>query len=285
MSLFFDADRINKSPEVAAAQAYGSARRRKGRLLYYTLLVFVGTASFAAYAFYERQSFEEELAAQKERLLRSFDGELSGLRRELTADDSSLYPYVEPSKPHEFAVKHLNVRPEQPEYVFSKEETERTGIRRERNESDIDSDVERINAALRGRTADNGSSGDEKRRVVKKDLKSVFDEAVNSTNTGDLNFRIPETSSSSRSGGSGMRDATDISMMPSDIRNAVPSFVYSSHNYSTDASKRSITLNGNVIKEGGTYRNLEVLKIAENYVVMRVNGRSFSIKAMEDYRQ
>lgn len=285
MSLFFDADRINKSPEVAAAQAYGSARRRKGRLLYYTLLVFVGAASFAAYAFYERQSFEEELAAQKERLLRSFDGELSGLRRELTADDSSLYPYVEPSKPHEFAVKHLNVRPEQPEYVFSKEETERTGIRRERNESDIDSDVERINAALRGRTADNGSSGDEKRRVVKKDLKSVFDEAVNSTNTGDLNFRIPETSSSSRSSGSGMRDATDISMMPSDIRNAVPSFVYSSHNYSTDASKRSITLNGNVIKEGGSYRNLEVLKIAENYVVMRVNGRSFSIKAMEDYRQ
>lgn len=285
MSLFFDADRINKSPEVAAAQAYGSARRRKGRLLYYTLLVFVGAASFAAYAFYERQSFEEELAAQKERLLRSFDGELSGLRRELTADDSSLYPYVEPSKPHEFAVKHLNVRPEQPEYVFSKEETERTGIRRERNESDIDSDVERINAALRGRTADNGSSGDEKRRVVKKDLKSVFDEAVNSTNTGDLNFRIPETSSSSRSSGSGMRDATDISMMPSDIRNAVPSFVYSSHNYSTDASKRSITLNGNVIKEGGSYRNLEVLKIAENYVVMRVNGKSFSIKAMEDYRQ
>ena len=285
MSLFFDADRINKSPEVAAAQAYGSARRRKGRLLYYTLLVFVGAASFAAYAFYERQSFEEELAAQKERLLSSFDGELSGLRRELTADDSSLYPYVEPSKPHEFAVKHLNVRPEQPEYVFSKEETERTGIRRERNESDIDSDVERINAALRGRTADNGSSGDEKRRVVKKDLKSVFDEAVNSTNTGDLNFRIPETSSSSRSSGSGMRDATDISMMPSDIRNAVPSFVYSSHNYSTDASKRSITLNGNVIKEGGSYRNLEVLKIAENYVVMRVNGRSFSIKAMEDYRQ
>ena len=285
MSLFFDADRINKSPEVAAAQAYGSARRRKGRLLYYTLLVFVGAASFAAYAFYERQSFEEELAAQKERLLSSFDGELSGLRRELTADDSSLYPYVEPSKPHEFAVKHLNVRPEQPEYVFSKEETERTGIRRERNESDIDSDVERINAALRGRTADNGSSGDEKRRVVKKDLKSVFDEAVNSTNTGDLNFRIPETSSSSRSSGSGMRDATDISMMPSDIRNAVPSFVYSSHNYSTDASKRSITLNGNVIKEGGSYRTLEVLKIAENYVVMRVNGRSFSIKAMEDYRQ
>lgn len=285
MSLFFDADRINKSPEVAAAQAYGSARRRKGRILYYTLLVFVGAASFAAYAFYERQSFEEELAAQKERLLRSFDGELSGLRRELTADDSSLYPYVEPSKPHEFAVKHLNVRPEQPEYVFSKEETERTGIRRERNESDIDSDVERINAALRGRTADNGSSGDEKRRVVKKDLKSVFDEAVNSTNTGDLNFRIPETSSSSRSSGTGMRDATDISMMPSDIRNAVPSFVYSSHNYSTDASKRSITLNGNVIKEGGSYRNLEVLKIAENYVVMRVNGKSFSIKAMEDYRQ
>lgn len=284
MSLFFDADRINKSPEVAAAQAYGSARRRKGRLLYYTLLVFVGAASFAAYAFYERQSFEEELAAQKERLLRSFDGELSGLRRELTADDSSLYPYVEPSKPHEFAVKHLNVRPEQPEYVFSKEETERTGIRRERNESDIDSDVERINAALRGRTADNGSSGDEKRRVVKKDLKSVFDEAVSSTDTGALDFRIPDTSSS-RNSDSGLRDATDISMMPSDIRNAVPSFVYSSHNYSTDASKRSITLNGNVIKEGGTYRNLEVLKIAENYVVMRVNGRSFSIKAMEDYRQ
>jgi len=284
MSLFFDADRINKSPEVAAAQAYGSARRRKGRLLYYTLLVFVGAASFAAYAFYERQSFEEELAAQKERLLRSFDGELSGLRRELTADDSSLYPYVEPSKPHEFAVKHLNVRPEQPEYVFSKEETERTGIRRERNESDIDSDVERINAALRGRTADNGSSGDEKRRVVKKDLKSVFDEAVSSTDTGDLNFRIPDTSSP-RNSDSGLRDATDISMMPSDIRNAVPSFVYSSHNYSTDASKRSITLNGNVIKEGGSYRNLEVLKIAENYVVMRVNGKSFSIKAMEDYRQ
>lgn len=284
MSLFFDADRINKSPEVAAAQAYESARMRKGRLLYYTLLAIVGAASFAAYAFYEKQSFEEGLAAQKERLLRSFDGELSGLRRELTADDSSLYPYVEPSKPHEFAVKHLNVRPEQPEYVFSKEETERTGIRRERNESDIDSDVERINAALRGRTADTGSSGDEKRRVVKKDLKSVFDEAVSSTDTGDLDFRIPDTSSP-RNSDSGLRDATDISMMPSDIRNAVPSFVYSSHNYSTDASKRSITLNGNVIKEGGSYRNLEVLKIAENYVVMRVNGKSFSIKAMEDYRQ
>ncbi|WP_405367145.1 general secretion pathway protein GspB [Ruminobacter sp.] len=284
MSLFFDADRINKSPEVAAAQAYESARMRKGRLLYYTLLAIVGAASFAAYAFYEKQSFEEGLAAQKERLLRSFDGELSGLRRELTADDSSLYPYVEPSKPHEFAVKHLNVRQQQPEYVFSKDETGVTGIRTERNESDIDSDVERINAALRGRTADTGSSGDEKRRVVKKDLKSVFDEAVSSTDTGDLDFRIPDTSSP-RNSDSGLRDATDISMMPSDIRNAVPSFVYSSHNYSTDASKRSITLNGNVIKEGGTYRNIEVLKIAENYVVMRVNGRSFSIKAMEDYRQ
>lgn len=281
MSLFFDADKLNNNPEVAAAQAHESARRRKGRIIYYFFLATVGAASFAAYYFYEKRGFEEELAVQKEKLIGKFDGELSELRRELTADDESLYPYVEPSRPHEFAVKHLNVRQEQPEYAFSREDV---SSGRENTEADIESDVARINMALRGKT-DNYAAAGENRRVVKKDLKSVFDEAVSSTNTGDLNFGIPDTSAYKPKNDFATRDAEDISMLSPSLRNAVPPFVYSSHNYSTDASKRSITLNGSIIKEGGSYRNLEVLKIAENYVVMRVNGKSFSIRAMEDFGQ
>ena len=53
----------------------------------------------------------------------------------------------------------------------------------------------------------------------------------------------------------------------------------------TDAAKRSITLNGNVIKEGGRFKNLDILKIADRYVIMRIGGQSFSVTAMEDNRK
>ncbi|WP_031578587.1 general secretion pathway protein GspB [Ruminobacter sp. RM87] len=282
MSLFFDADKIMDNPEIAAAHAYETARIRKGRILFYSLLTVVGIASFTGYYLFEQKRIDDEFAVRREALLGNFEKELAGMRHDLTPDDSSNYPYVEPSKPHEFTVKHLSGKSSPTEYVFSRDEQQTS---REQRERSIESDAEKINAALRGESGQNGTSADAKRRVVKKDLKAVFDEAVNSTNTGDLNFSIPDTSPYSSVNDSATRDATDISMLTSNLRNAIPPFVYSSHNYSTDASKRSITLNGSVIKEGGTYKNLEILKIAENHVIMRVNGKSFSIRAMEDYRQ
>jgi len=45
MSLFFDADKIMDNPEIAAAHAYETARIRKGRILFYSLLTAVGIAS------------------------------------------------------------------------------------------------------------------------------------------------------------------------------------------------------------------------------------------------
>jgi general secretion pathway protein B len=62
----------------------------------------------------------------------------------------------------------------------------------------------------------------------------------------------------------------------------VPKFSYNGHNYSTDSRKRSVILDGKLIKEGKSYKGIDIVEIKQNYVIMRYNGQSFSQRAMED---
>lgn len=296
MSLFSDAEKIENSSALTEAMAIEKARFRKGRILFAAMLLLIAGACFAGCYYYEKYRLDNAVAVQKENIIGSFDKKLSAIKKELTLDDSGNYPYVEPSKPHEFNVKHLaDMNERQYEYVYDNgtgSSSGKTGNRIENQpssaDSSIDEDVARINQALHGGSTGNESdafsrnttTATEKRKVVKKDLKEIFNEAVTDTNSGDLRFNLNEPKQNHGAG-----EAMDISSLPEDIRSRIPPFIYSSHNYSTDAAKRSITLNGNVIKEGGRFKNLDILKIADRYVIMRIGGQSFSVTAMEDNRK
>lgn len=77
-------------------------------------------------------------------------------------------------------------------------------------------------------------------------------------------------------------EALNLYDLPDKFRKSVPKFSYNGHNYSTDSRKRSIILDGKLIKEGKSYKGLDVVEIKQNYVILRFNGQSFSQRAMED---
>jgi hypothetical protein len=77
-------------------------------------------------------------------------------------------------------------------------------------------------------------------------------------------------------------EAMNLYDLPDKFRESVPKFSYNGHNYSTDSRKRSVILDGKLIKEGKSYKGIDIVEIKQNYVIMRYNGQSFSQRAMED---
>ena len=116
-----------------------------------------------------------------------------------------------------------------------------------------------------------------KTQTTKLSLEEQFNQAVKAS--GGLNTQIKHEAPSEEQ----MQDAVPLVDLPSRIVNKVPNFIYNSHNYSSDPKKRSITLNGQVLKEGSQYKNLTIVEIKQNYVEMRVDGQSFTQRSLEDF--
>lgn len=254
---------------------------KKGRALFFLMTAAAAAAVFGLCLLYGRWERDAAFAERRAALLEDYGKRIAALRGGSETGDGADYPFVQPSSPHEYTVKHLPAA--ETGYVY---EGSAAAPRAGDPDADAGDPAAGIAAAAAAgieaeAPAPAPEPDDGRVTVVKKDLREIFNDAVSSTNTADLNFSIPDTSGAR---GRDLRDAADIDLLPEDIKRDIPPFVYSSHNYSTDPAKRSVTLNGAVVKEGGRYQNLEVLRINENHVIMRVGGQSFSVGAMEDYR-
>lgn len=76
-----------------------------------------------------------------------------------------------------------------------------------------------------------------------------------------------------------------LTSAPSTIRQQVPTFNYGSHLFSSDPQKRSVILNGREYREGSTLsQGVTLVTIAQEYIVLDVNGQTVSLKALQDWR-
>ncbi len=80
--------------------------------------------------------------------------------------------------------------------------------------------------------------------------------------------------------------AIPVSNLPEDIQAKIPPFAYNSHVYSSLIEKRSVRFNGSEFKEGDSVfsPDLTLLEIRPDYVIMRYQNQSFSVKSMEDWK-
>ncbi|MCE2573487.1 general secretion pathway protein GspB [Motilimonas eburnea] len=80
--------------------------------------------------------------------------------------------------------------------------------------------------------------------------------------------------------------AIPVSNLPDDIQASIPPFAYNSHVYSSLVEKRSVRFNGTEFKEGDSVftPDLTLLEIRPDYVIMRYQNQSFSVKSMEDWK-
>ncbi|WP_108652248.1 general secretion pathway protein GspB [Dongshaea marina] len=78
--------------------------------------------------------------------------------------------------------------------------------------------------------------------------------------------------------------ALPLGSLPMDLQKDVPALQYSSHVYSSSAGDRVVTLNGKDYHQGSWVTpKLQLLEIGREGVIMRVDGQSFSLKALTDW--
>ena len=69
------------------------------------------------------------------------------------------------------------------------------------------------------------------------------------------------------------------------LKQQVPSLTYGAHNYSSDPAKRAVVLNGREWREGNEIAPGVILAaIAQDYIVLQVDGQYGSLKALQDWR-
>ena len=264
MSLFSEADSLRNEPS-----GIDLLPGRDHRIVWFWRGVF-GIAALAAVTggyYAGHRSSAGEYAAfyqeQKAQVMAGLRDSAARLRTETAASENADYPFI--GKPH---IHNFNIRYNEDEFSVSSGDPRKTDARTE-NRGGFDSDDYDDPAAV---------------ETKKLSVQDLFYEAVEST--GGMDSFQPEAGRSPKARDKKMsQEAMPLGSLPDSIKSQVPSFVYNAHNYSTDSARRSVTLNGVSVKEGGRFRNLDVVKIGEDYVVFRVQGQSFSWKAMDDYRQ
>lgn len=306
MSLFSEADSLRNEPS-----GIDLLPGRDHRIVWFWRGVF-GIAALAAVTggyYAGHRSSAGEYAAfyqeQKAQVMAGLRDSAARLRTETAASENADYPFI--GKPH---IHNFNIRYNEDEFSVSSGDPRKTDTRTE-NRGGFDSDDYDDPAAVTARKkpkSDTGntartsetavpekkperkpearqdSRGDNRVETKKLSVQDLFYEAVEST--GGIDSFQPEAGRSPKARDKKMsQEAMPLGSLPDSIKSQVPSFVYNAHNYSTDSARRSVTLNGVSVKEGGRFRNLDVVKIGEDYVVFRVQGQSFSWKAMDDYRQ
>ncbi len=306
MSLFSEADSLRNEPS-----GIDLLPGRDHRIVWFWRGVF-GIAALAAVTggyYAGHRSSAGEYAAfyqeQKAQVMAGLRDSAARLRTETAASENADYPFI--GKPH---IHNFNIRYNEDEFSVSSGDPRKTDARTEnRGGFDTDEYDEPAPAPARkkpksdtgntARTSETAvpekkperkpearqdSRGDNRVETKKLSVQDLFYEAVEST--GGMDSFQPEAGRSPKARDKKMsQEAMPLGSLPDSIKSQVPSFVYNAHNYSTDSARRSVTLNGVSVKEGGRFRNLDVVKIGEDYVVFRVQGQSFSWKAMDDYRQ
>lgn len=237
---------------------------------------------------------------EKTQVLAGLQKSADSIRTAMESNDAEDYPFIDKPRIHNF-----NIRYSEDDFASTSGDPRRTDSEKSGNDDFYADEYEKpVPARSRDRKKDDAAnSGIE--TVAKQDRKTparqpepkqenrvetkkpsvqdLFYEAVEST--GGMESFQPEAGRSQRARDRKMsQEAMPLGSLPDSIKSQIPSFVYNAHNYSTDSSRRSVTLNGVSVKEGGRFRNLDVVKIGEDYVVFRVQGQSFSWKAMDDYR-
>lgn len=124
----------------------------------------------------------------------------------------------------------------------------------------------------------NSSNGihDKKNNVTHQSISELFEQAVRDVSKKSNTPIIKKDPIVTDN------EAMNLYDLPDKFRESVPKFSYNGHNYSTDSRKRSVILDGKLIKEGKSYKGIDIVEIKQNYVIMRYNGQSFSQRAMED---
>lgn len=186
--------------------------------------------------------------------------------------------FIGKSVPHNFDIKYMNDAYSGREIYYDAN----TGIstnNRGNNSNSVTSTNNRNDSSYTSSASNNRGTT----TVEKQSLEDLFNKAVSDTNSRDLVLSTTTESVQRQNQNSEQNlEAISIYDLPDNLRNQVPKYVYNAHNYSSDPSKRSIILNGQLLKEGQGYKNITVVKIAQNYSILRVKGQSFSVRAMED---
>jgi hypothetical protein len=124
----------------------------------------------------------------------------------------------------------------------------------------------------------NSSNGiqDEKNNATHQSISELFEQAVRDVSKKSNTPIIKKDPIVTDN------EAMNLYDLPDKFRESVPKFSYNGHNYSTDSRKRSVILDDKLIKEGKSYKGIDIVEIKQNYVIMRYNGQSFSQRAIED---
>ncbi len=76
-----------------------------------------------------------------------------------------------------------------------------------------------------------------------------------------------------------------INDLPSNVQARIPAFVYGSHVFSSNNRDRFISLNGKNYHEGEIALGvLNVVKIQPNYTIFRIDGTSFTVPSLSDWK-
>lgn len=277
MSLFLDADSVEKVPE-NVKNVFALHRSHIKHvwigILCCAALVSAGTGFYVASVQSDRR-IERDYDQVHTEVIGKLADKVKKMRNENAAEDDIEYPFIGKSAVHSYDLKFV--------------ENENNGGNDENivsadNSSNIDAAAVQQPEAAPVQQQSSTTTGPDV-QVRRRSVAELFNEAVDHTNTNDLDLSTTSQGIERQAQDiEQKKEALTIGDLPERIRNQIPKFVYNAHNYSTDASKRSITLNGDVIKEGSRFQNLDVVSIAPNYVILRVQGQSFSQRAMEDYK-
>ncbi len=286
MSLYLDADSVKESER---GRKFFPKRMATGVWMWRGVTIVSSVIAFivAYYLAGHAGNSQYDLAYEKQKsaIVDKLNSDLENIQKDLEKNATERYPFIGNSKIHNSELKFVD---DSQDYENSNANVE---VIQTEPEITPDSIEYKEPEPIRVTEKPVQTSSTEKRQTSsnkpkvetrKQSVEELFNEAVK--DTGGLSDFAPEPGRSQTARAREQRrEAVSVYELPNNIRRDIPAFVYNAHNYSTDPSRRSVTLNGISVKEGGRFRNLEVLSISEGFVVMRVDGQSFSVKAIDDY--
>ncbi len=231
-----------------------------------TIVALVAIASFSLGFIYKYDSgtklLDMQYQEEKAKFARQLRNNISRLKGELSEVQQKV-PFIGVSKIYNAEVKYV---------------TQPLEISESNTDLLVDNSLDTSNTVDSTNTTNNASdTNTSKTQVRKLSLVEQLNQAV--LDTGNQNFFAKKHDPNEP-----VPEALPLVDLPVDIQRKIPKFTYNAHNYSSDPSRRSITINGKIIKEGGSYLNLKVMEIKQQYVIMRIDGQSFSVRSLEDNR-
>ncbi len=240
-------------------------------LVFHKLLLLGYMAICVSVGFYivhctDNKQTDTVLLTQKQRLIENFNKEITSLEEQLKPVEDMDFPFIGQSTVFNAEIKYLPFSEQEEVPVVS---ASRNNVTPPQEEDPV---PEETPAPAR------------KTSVTTKNvsLSEQFAMAVQATNDKDLNFEVKQPHKKEKPSIAQIQDATPLYRLPDTLQAKIPQFTYNAHNYSTDAKRRSLTLNGKELHEGDNYGKIEIVEIKQDYTIMRIDGQSFSQKALSD---